>query len=298
MLKKSLLLLALMTGVAYAQHGDVPATAETPTANPTVDPGTATQNPPNIEDDTETGGVHHGGEGHGDGTGGGHGGGHGKGADHGAHDPSKHFRFFGGPFSGNGKDIYGGKLGDDKMVDEHGNVVLDNHGKPYEEPMSAPFIFMLLNFAVLLAILAWKGAPVFSGIAKDRHDQIKTALDEAAKLRKAAADKLAEYETRLKDADSDIKKIVDGLKADAESDKKRILENAERQAAQMKKDAETRIAAEIELARATLTKEVTAAAAAATETILRAQVDHSDQAKLVNAFITDLQSSAPRKEAR
>jgi F-type H+-transporting ATPase subunit b len=277
MLKKSLFLVVLMSGAAYAQHGDAPS--ETPTV--------------------EAGGGDHGGGGHGHGTGGGHGGGHGKhGGDHASHDPSKHFRFFGGPFSGNGKDIYGGKLGDDKMVDEHGNVVLDSHDKPYEEPMSAPFIFMLLNFAVLLGILAWKGAPVFSGIAKDRHDQIKSALEEAAKLRKAAADKLAEYETRLKDADADIKKIVDGMKADAEADKKRILENAERQAAQMKKDAETRIAAEIELARATLTKEVTAAAAAATEKLLRDKVDHSDQAKLVNTFITDLQSTAPRKEAR
>ena len=84
----------------------------------------------------------------------------------------------------------------------------------------------------------------------ERHDTIKTALDEAAKLREQAADKLAEYEARIKDVDVEIKKLVEGIRADAEADKARILDNAAKQAAQLKKEAEQRIAAEIELARA------------------------------------------------
>jgi F-type H+-transporting ATPase subunit b len=88
------------------------------------------------------------------------------------------------------------------------------------------------------------------------------------------------------------------MRADAEADKKRILEAAERQAAQMKRDAELRIAAEIETARAVLTREVTAAATAATEQILREKLTAADQQKLVGAFIGDLQGAASRKEAR
>ena len=213
-------------------------------------------------------------------------------ADAGAHhhDPSKDFRFLGSPF-GHGKlDVKGGKYGDGIMVDEHGNVIPGE-----EEPMSAPFIYMVLNFALLLFILMKYGGPVARKSAADRHDQIKTALDEAAKLRKQAADKLAEYESRLKDADSEIKKLVDGMRADAEADKARILENAERQSVQMKKDAEQRIAAEIEYARAALTKEVTAAATKATEDLLKKKMVPSDQQKLITSFITDIQSS---KEAR
>jgi F-type H+-transporting ATPase subunit b len=210
---------------------------------------------------------------------------------HGAHgghgDPSKHFRFFGPPFGHGTKDVNGGKYGDGVMVDSHTGVAI-----PSEEPMSAPFIYMELNFALLLFILMKYGGPAAKKGAVDRHDQIKTALDEAAKLRKQAQDKLAEYESRLKDADSEIKKLVDGLRADAEADKARILENAERQAVQMKRDAEQRIAAEIQLARAQLTREVTAAAAAATEKILRGKMTPGDQQKLVSTFISDIQGGA------
>jgi len=213
------------------------------------------------------------------------------------HDPSAHFNYLGSPFEHNGKDVMGGKLGDGKMMDSHGNVMLDERNQPYEEEMGAPFIFMILNFVLFLILLAWKAKPAMEKLAVDRHDQIKTALDEAAKLRKQAADRLEEYQTRLSKADAEITAMVDGLRADAEADKKRILEAADRQAIQMKKDAETRIAAEIELARATLTREITYAAIAAAETLLREKMTATDQQQVINAFITGVQTVA-RKEVR
>jgi len=202
-------------------------------------------------------------------------------------DPSRHFNFFGFQpghlFDYVGKDEYGGPFGDGKMVVPATQQVLHE-----EEPASPPFIFMLLNFALLLGLLAWKGRPVAQKVAEERHDLIKAALDEAAKLRKQAADKLAEYEARLKDADAEIAKLVEGMRVDAENEKKRILAAAEAQAQLMKRDAELRIAAEIELARAQLTREVTAASAAATEKLLREKLTAGDQQTLVNAFITDV----------
>lgn len=218
----------------------------------------------------------------------------GEGHGEGHHDPTAHFNYAHDFWSYHGKDEYGGKLGDGKMVDPvTGQVILDEHGMPAEEePMSPPFVFMLLNFFILLGILVWKGGPAASQMAAERHDQIKSALDEAEKLRKQAADKLAEYETRLKDADSEIKKMVEGMRKDAETDKARILDAAERQSQQMKKDAETRIAAEIELARAQLTRQVTAAATAATEKLLREKMQPADHEKLVGNFISSVQERA------
>jgi F-type H+-transporting ATPase subunit b len=210
---------------------------------------------------------------------------------HEVHDPSKHFNFFN--FDWSGKDVLGGPLGDGVNKDPKTGETIKGEE---EEAMSPPFAFMLLNFAILLGLLSWKGKPIVQKLAADRHDQIKSALDEAAKLRKQAADRLAEYEKKLKSADDEIKKIVEGLRIDAEADKKRILAAAEAQAAQMKKDAEQRIAAEIEFARAQLTREVTVAAAAATEKLLREKMTSADQQKLVGTFISGVQN-AP-KEAR
>lgn len=201
-------------------------------------------------------------------------------------DPSKHFNFFG--FDYRGKDELGGPLGDGKMTDPETGRVLHE-----EEPASPPFVFVLINFAILLGILAKWGAPLARKTARERHDLIKTALDEAARLRKQAADKLADYETRLKAADAEIKQLVEGMRADARKEADRIRAAAEAQAAQMARDAEQRIAAEIELARAQLTREVTAAAAAATEKLLRDKLTAGDQQKLVAGFIADVQGAGP-----
>ncbi len=274
---KNLTAVALFAGLALAgtapalaqpaegggsDHGYAPPSDETPPTNNELPGVGATEAPPQ---GTEHVGAHAG-----------------EHAEH--HDPTQHFNFFN--FSWGGKDEFGGRLGDGKMVDEKTGQVVNE-----EEPMSPPFVFMILNFLLLLGILIWKGKPAVTQMAAERHDQIKTALDEAAKLRKQAADKLAEYETKLKDADAEIKAMVEGMKKDAEADKARILENAAKQSAQLKKDAEARIAAEIEFARAALTREVTAAATAATEKILREKMQPADQSKLVSAFIADLQTT-------
>lgn len=208
-------------------------------------------------------------------------------------DPSKHFNFFGIQpghlFDYTGKDEMGGPFGDGKMTDpETGRTIHE------EEPASPPFVFVLVNFAILLGLLAWKGWPIGQQVARERHDLIKTALDEAARLRKEAADKLAGYEKRLAAADAEIQQLVTSMRADAQKEKDRILAAAQAQAAQMKRDAEQRIAAEIEHARAQLTREVTAAATAATEKLLREKLAPADQQKLVAGFIADVQAAGGR----
>jgi F-type H+-transporting ATPase subunit b len=204
-----------------------------------------------------------------------------------AEDPTKTFNFTN--FGYRGKDEYGGAFGDGQMVDDKGNVVRDEEGKPEEEePMSPPFILALVNFGIFLLILAKYLAPAGRKVAEERHDQIKTALDEAAKLREQAQQKLNEYEKRIAGVDAEIEKLVAGIRADAEADKKRILEAAETQAAQMKRDAEQRIAAEIEQARAQLTEEVAAAAAAAAGKIVRERATADDQKRMVSTFIAGL----------
>ena len=70
------------------------------------------------------------------------------------------------------------------------------------------------------------------------------------------------------------------------------LEQAQAQAASMKREAEQRIQAEIELARTSLTKEVTAVAASATEKLLKEKVTADDQRGLVSTFIKDVDPGA------
>ena len=198
-------------------------------------------------------------------------------------DPSQHFNFADHWFNYGDYDEWGGKFGDGVMTDEKTHAVSHE-----EERMSPPFVLLLVNFGLLLIVLGKWGAPIARKIAAERHDAIKTALDDAKKLRDQASAKLAEYEARIKGVDAEIAKLVESIRAGAEEDKKRILAAAETQAAQMKRDAQSRIAAEIELARAQLAREVTAAAATATEKLLRDKTTADDQKKLVSTFIAGI----------
>jgi F-type H+-transporting ATPase subunit b len=225
---------------------------------------------------TESGGhvsVPEGGEGHGP-------------AEHGHHDdPTQHINWYHLHY---GKDVLGGKMGDGKLGER---ALLPGE---VEEPMGPPFLVMVLNFAILVLLLAKFGRPVARKISETRSDAIKTALDEAARLRDQAQKKLDEYSEKLAAADAEIKAMIDGMRADAEADRKRVMADAEIQAAALKKEAEERIAAEIDRARHALGREVAVAAAAAAEKLIKQNLTNADQTVLVDKFITDVQASETR----
>jgi len=193
-------------------------------------------------------------------------------------DPSETFNWFGhmAPFGGSSY----------KNVDQHGGTL-----EADEAPMSVPFVLVLVNFGIILFILGWKVGPIAGQMAAKRSDDIKTALDEAARLRAQAKDKLVEYDSKLRAAETEIEQMITSMRADAESEKQRIIAAAEAQAAALKKDADERIAAEIDRARVILQREVTAAASGVAEQLLRDKTTAADQAKLVDAFISSISSS-------
>ena len=203
------------------------------------------------------------------------------GDDHGAHaDPSKSFNWYEhmAPFGS----------GSYKSRDQHGGTL-----EPGEEPMSVPFVLVLVNFAIVLFIIGWKVGPMAGQMAAKRSDEIKTALDEAARLRAQAKEKLVEYDSKLRAAETEIEQMIEEMRSDAESEKQRIIAAAEAQAAALKKDAEERIAAEIDRARVALQREVTAAAGAIAEQVLRDKTSAADQAKLVDSFVSEISTGAP-----
>lgn len=215
-------------------------------------------------------------DGHGHGHGAEHGHGHGAdahGGDHGhAADPTAHYNWT--DFGYSSKDVNGGTL-------EKG-----------EEPMSPPILGMLINFGVVLLILGWKVWPGLQRYTARRHDTIKAALEEAGKLREEARAKLDQYTAQTERAEREIDQMVADIRAGAESEKQRILAEAQAQADAMKRDAQQRINAEIERARAELEREVVAAAIAVAERLIRENANKNDQTQLVDGFIQDIQTQA------
>lgn len=193
-----------------------------------------------------------------------------------AGDPTEHFNWT--ELDYKNKDFAGGEL---------------HEGEP---AMSPPMILMLINFGIVLFIIGWKVRPPVMRYVRNRHDSIKEALDEAARLRAEAKQKLDEYTEKVSEAEAEVDKMLREIRADAEAEKQRIIADAEAQAEALKRDAEARIAAEIDRARVALEREVVSVAIAAAEKMIREQATTADQTRLIDTFIGDVQTSASEQE--
>ncbi len=170
--------------------------------------------------------------------------------------------------------------GDKTVKDEYGNEVA----------MTPPLILAIFNFLVFVGILYWKAGPALRKYLAERHESIKGALEEAAKLQAEAKEKLAEYSARIADADKEVDALIKEIRDEAEVERKRIVDDAERQAAQMKKDANDRIEAEFLAARRQLEREVVAKATATAEKLLKDKTTNTDHSALFTGFIANLKS--------
>jgi F-type H+-transporting ATPase subunit b len=157
-----------------------------------------------------------------------------------------------------------------------------------EQPMPPGLVFALVNFAIFLGLLVKFAGPKLAGYLRSRHDTVKGALEEAARLRAEARAKLDEYNQRIAAVDAEVNKLMAEIRAEAEAEREMILAQARSQTEAMKKDAQRRIEAEIARARLVLEREVAAAAVAAAETILRERTTTDDQERMFGNFVDTL----------
>ncbi len=160
-----------------------------------------------------------------------------------------------------------------------------------DTPMAPPLLFALFNFAVFAGILYWKAGPSLSKYLANRHESIKNALEEGAKLQEEAKEKLKEYSARIADADAEVNALIEQIKKDAEAERSKLIEDAQRQAKRMREDAEARIESEFLAARRELEREVVAKAVEVATTLLSEKSSSADQGNLFSAYIADLKTS-------
>jgi F-type H+-transporting ATPase subunit b len=168
-----------------------------------------------------------------------------------------------------GKDVEGGKYEPEKG----------------DHKMPAPFLAALFNFAVVAFLVGKYGGPAIRKMVTDRHDEVAKQLEESTRLREEAQAKLDEYSKKVAQLDSDIAKLVEGIRGEAEHDKQRILAEAAARAERMKKEAEQTIAAEIARVKLQLEREVTFTAIAVAEKLLTEKTTEADHRKLNEQFI-------------
>ena len=161
-----------------------------------------------------------------------------------------------------------------------------------EEQLPPPFLAALFNFGLFVFILYRFGGPPIRDFVKNRHETIVTQLDESARLRAEAQKKLDEYTHRLSALDSDIDKMVSEIRSEAEAEKQRMLNEARARAERMQRDADMQIQAELRQARQDLETRTVDAAIAMAKKMLQERLTDTDQVRLADQFVTQVQKQA------
>ena len=158
------------------------------------------------------------------------------------------------------------------------------HGFPWVH-LAATFV----NFAIFLAIL-WKFAlPAIQRGLNTRRELLMANLTEAKRLREEAEERLAQYDAKIKGLEQERQELLDEYSRQGEREKERIIEDAHRQVAKMRADAERLIEQELKRAVANLERRAVDEAVEIAKRMVAERLEQpAAQSKLVDRYVTQL----------
>ncbi len=153
------------------------------------------------------------------------------------------------------------------------------------------FIFYLINFLILIAVLAKFLYKPFLNLMDTRKQSIKDALDNAELTNRRADEKLQNYNKRIAKVEEESREIVRQAKAKADAQAKDIIEEANRKAEDMIAKAEQTIEREREKAVEEMRQEIAALAILVAEKIVEQEIQRVGQEAIVDEVIRQARST-------
>jgi F-type H+-transporting ATPase subunit b len=150
-----------------------------------------------------------------------------------------------------------------------------------------------LNFAALLFILVKFGGPAVKKALLARHEQLKTDIEEAARLKQAAEERFRKHEQRLANLQREIDTMLASVKQEAEQEKVRILAAAEERARRIQEETKVALDQQVREAELRFRAEVAQAAVKVADELLRRSVTPSDEQRLAQSFVGELGAGRP-----
>jgi F-type H+-transporting ATPase subunit b len=162
---------------------------------------------------------------------------------------------------------------------------------------NAYLLSVLLNFAVVAAVIFWAARKYLPGAFSARTAAIQKAMQEAQKASEEARRRLAEIESRLMKLDVEIGMMRDAAEKEAGAEEARIQAAAQEDARKMVESAQQEIAAAAKSARRELTAYAADLAVGLAQKQIR--VDATTDQTLVRKFAVELgtsEASGPGKD--
>lgn len=152
------------------------------------------------------------------------------------------------------------------------------------------WLSVVLNFAVIAAVIIWAGRKYLPGIFRDRTRAIQKAIEEAHKASAEARQKLAEIGSRLEKLEVEIGRMRDAAEQEGAAEEARIKAAAEEDARKIVSAAEQEIAAAAKAARRQLTSYAVDLAVGLAQKQIK--IDAATDQALVRNFAGQLESSS------
>lgn len=157
--------------------------------------------------------------------------------------------------------------------------------------INATMIAQVLNFLILAAILRAVAYKPVAKLLQQRSDSIKNSIDKAEADKKAAAETLAEYKSKLADAHRQAQAIVDKAELSARQERETLVAETKKEIDRMKQNAQEEIQNERNRAFEEMKSEIVSLSLAAAEKIVAKNLTSKENDKLVNDFIAGLDKS-------
>jgi len=177
---------------------------------------------------------------------------------------------------------------------EHG-AAADHGGGEHDAAAEAEhakeFFFEWLNLLLLIGVLVYFARKPVREFLAGRRDTIAKNIASSEQLLNDAERKLAEWNAKAARLDSDVASILESTRKSAEAEKATILADAEASAARIRQSAAGIVDRELRTARVALRKEAAELAVTLADALLREQTTESDKSRLVDEFITKIEST-------
>lgn len=146
-------------------------------------------------------------------------------------------------------------------------------------------IFAIVNFLILVGVLAKFLYNPFLEMLEKRKQAIKESFDHAAETNRLADEKMDDYNTRISNVEREGREIIKNAKLKAESQASDIIDEANAKAAQIKVNAEKEAERQMAKALSNAKAQVAAMALLAAEKILEKELEVEGQEHLIDNII-------------
>lgn len=163
-------------------------------------------------------------------------------------------------------------------------------------PHTDELIWGTISFLILLGLLLKVAFPAAKKALDQREEKIRTDLEKAEEARKDSERLLDEYRGRIAKAREEAGNIIDEARKTAEGLRKEILARADAQANEIVARARLEAENERRQAMADVYREAGKVAVELAEKIIGESVDPEVQRRLVERYISDVESMAPSRE--